>query len=76
MFRPVRIRLSIQTNLRMLGYRYPHRADYNVGFDDNGTLLGIDLKIYEGQGYNPNDTSITEFTGFIDNGIHTILFSQ
>ncbi|XP_045174786.2 xanthine dehydrogenase-like [Mercenaria mercenaria] len=68
--RPVRARQTIQTNLRMMGRRFPHKFVYRVGFDDNGKLLGIDMKIYEGQGYLPNEDSASFFFAFIDNAYY------
>lgn len=52
----------------MLGRRFQRRADYKVGFDNNGKLLGVEIKMYEGEGYIPNDNNLFSYYGFADNG--------
>ena len=63
------MRQTIQSNLSMLGRRYPHKINYRVGFDDNGKLLGIDVKMYQGLGCLPNEKAASFVAAFIDNGI-------
>lgn len=40
--KPVYMRLTMQTNLEMVGKRYPASANYEVGVDDNGVIQYLD----------------------------------
>lgn len=41
--RPVKLRLPRDDDMRMTGKRHPFLARYDVGFDDGGHILGLDL---------------------------------
>ena len=47
---PVRIVLDLNTNMRMLGSRRPHRLDYRVAVDRDGTLRAVMGTVYMLQG--------------------------
>ena len=44
--RPVRIVLDLNTNMRMLGSRRPHRFDYRVAASTDGTLRAVTGTVY------------------------------
>lgn len=44
--RPVKYRLDRDDDMIITGKRHPFRADYSVGFDDDGMILGLDLDLY------------------------------
>jgi xanthine dehydrogenase large subunit len=50
--RPVRVRLPRHLDMALTGKRHPFLAKFTVGFDDDGKLLGIDLKLYSDGGWS------------------------
>jgi len=48
--RAVRIVLDLNTNMRMLGSRRPHRMDYKVGASKDGKILAVTGTVYMLQG--------------------------
>lgn len=38
-----------------------------MGFDDAGKLLGVDIKMYEAQGYLPNEQAVEHYFNYADN---------
>ncbi|XP_012938611.1 xanthine dehydrogenase/oxidase [Aplysia californica] len=49
--RPMKMRLDLHTNMKMQGKRTAYFAKYEVGFDNNGRLLGNDVTMYGDTGY-------------------------
>jgi xanthine dehydrogenase large subunit len=43
--RPCKIRLDRDDDMRMTGKRHDFRADYEVGFDNDGRILGYDVQL-------------------------------
>ena len=43
--RAVKLRLDRDDDMVMTGKRHPFRSDYDVGFDDEGRILGLDLTL-------------------------------
>jgi xanthine dehydrogenase large subunit len=43
--RPCKIRLDRDNDMAMTGKRHDFRADYEVGFDDTGKILGYDVQL-------------------------------
>ena len=62
------MRMELQTNMEMIGRRFPYRADYKVGYDDTGKLLAVQIHMYAGQGFLPNEIALAEAPKYIDNG--------
>ena len=52
--RPAKMRLSRGDDMRSTGKRHPFLIDYDVGFDDDGVLRGIDLRLLANCGYSPD----------------------
>ena len=44
--RKVRLALDLATNMEQIGKRFPWYAQYKIGVDNRGKLLGIEIKIY------------------------------
>lgn len=65
--KPVRVSLDLNSCMEMIGKRFPWYAEYNVGFDDNGKLLGVHIDYYSDAGASPNDNSMGAMYDFCDN---------
>jgi xanthine dehydrogenase molybdopterin-binding subunit B len=64
----VRVLLDLNMGLEMIGKRVPWRADYTIGFDNYGKLLGQKMMLYADCGNNWNDSLDLYFSkAFIDN---------
>ncbi len=50
--RPVRVRLDRQLDMTLTGKRHPFMARYEVGFDDEGALLALDLELFSDGGWS------------------------
>jgi xanthine dehydrogenase large subunit len=50
--RAVKLRLDRDDDMVMTGKRHPFRCDYDVGFDDDGRILGLDLTLSSNCGYS------------------------
>lgn len=55
--RPVKLRVNRDDDMMITGKRHDFRIDYEVGFDDNGRILGIDVVLASRCGYS------TDFSG-------------
>eukprot|EP00112_Aurelia_sp_Birch-Aquarium-sp1_P026163 Seg91.7 transcript_id=Seg91.7/GoldUCD/mRNA.D3Y31 product="Xanthine dehydrogenase" protein_id=Seg91.7/GoldUCD/D3Y31 len=53
--RPVRMVMSLNDNLKVVGKRSPFLTKYKVGFSKDGHLQAIDLTIYTDAGFNPEN---------------------
>ena len=51
---PTKMRLPRVEDMLMTGKRHPFYIEYDVGFDDNGRLHGIDLDLAGNCGYSPD----------------------
>nr|WP_314571226.1 xanthine dehydrogenase molybdopterin binding subunit [uncultured Pseudomonas sp.] len=51
---PTKMRLPRVEDMLMTGKRHPFYIEYDVGFDDNGRLQGIDLELAGNCGYSPD----------------------
>jgi xanthine dehydrogenase large subunit len=51
---PVKMRLPRVDDMMMTGKRHPFYVEYDVGFDDNGRLHGIELMLAGNCGYSPD----------------------
>ena len=51
---PAKMRLPRVDDMMMTGKRHPFYVEYDVGFDDNGRLHGIDLMLAGNCGYSPD----------------------
>ena len=50
--RKVRLAIDLATNMEMVGKRFPWYAQYKIGIDSQGKLLGVELKVYVDCGKN------------------------
>jgi xanthine dehydrogenase large subunit len=50
--RPVRVRLARLLDMALTGKRHPFLAKFTAGFDDDGLLRGVDLKLYSDGGWS------------------------
>jgi xanthine dehydrogenase large subunit len=50
--RPVRVRLPRQLDMALTGKRHPFLAKFSAGFDDDGRLRGVELKLYSDGGWS------------------------
>jgi xanthine dehydrogenase large subunit len=55
--RPVKLRVNRDDDMMITGKRHDFRIDYDVGFDDSGRILGIDVVLASRCGYS------TDFSG-------------
>lgn len=69
--RPVRVSLSLSTNMRFAGKRFPLLAKYKAGFSQEGKMEVLDLELYMDAGYtNTCQFALAELCGQIDQGYH------
>ncbi len=52
--RPTKMRLPRMEDMHMTGKRHPFYVEYDVGFDDNGMLHGIQIDLAGNCGYSPD----------------------
>ena len=52
--RPTKMRLPRVEDMQMTGKRHPFYVEYDVGFDDNGMLHGIEIELAGNCGYSPD----------------------
>ena len=52
--RAVKIRLARADDMKTTGKRHHFLSQYNVGFDDNGRILGLDMSLSGGCGNSPD----------------------
>ncbi|XP_059062078.1 uncharacterized protein LOC131854909 [Achroia grisella] len=64
---PCRFILPIQTNMSIVGGRFPTQCEYEVGVDDNGTIQYLKGTIVQDQGYSINDSVISYVAGGFPN---------
>ncbi|XP_052242919.1 uncharacterized protein LOC127852926 [Dreissena polymorpha] len=64
---PVKLRLTLEDNMMMLGKRFPYIADYEVGVTSDGRLNGIKMYYYADCGANPNDNSLPFMQAWANN---------
>ena len=50
--RPAKMRLARQDDMLITGKRHPFHVSYDVGFDDDGVIHGIDIKLAANCGYS------------------------
>ena len=50
--RPVKLRVNRDDDMTMTGKRHDFKMDYEVGFDDNGRILGVDIVMASRCGYS------------------------
>ena len=55
--KPVKLRINRDDDMMITGKRHDFRIDYDVGFDDSGRILGIDVVLASRCGYS------TDFSG-------------
>lgn len=68
--RPVRMHMDLETNMKMVGKRYPFLATYQVGFSKEGIVNGIVLNVFGNAGVSTNDNAMSLFLDEIDNTYH------
>ncbi|OMH39798.1 xanthine dehydrogenase molybdopterin binding subunit [Motiliproteus sp. MSK22-1] len=70
--RPTKMRLPRMEDMMMTGKRHPFFNSYDVGFDDEGRLTGVEMKLAGNCGYSPDlSNSIVDRAMFhSDNGYY------
>ncbi len=70
--RPAKMRLPRMEDMMMTGKRHPFYNQYDVGFDDNGRLTGVEMQLAGNCGYSPDlSNSIVDRAMFhADNGYY------
>jgi len=64
--RPVKLRLSRSDDMVMTGKRHPFSNHYRVGFNDDGSLNGIDITLNADGGYSPDLTDAVVDRAMLD----------
>ena len=54
--RPVRLELSRELDLTLTSKRHAMRANYEVGYDDEGRILGCEIELFLDGGHRPDDS--------------------
>jgi len=67
MERPVRIFLTLGSNMKMLGKRFSYQAHYTAGVDNNGKLNGVMINYYCDNGCQANETPLEGVYMWADN---------
>ncbi|XP_019856500.1 PREDICTED: xanthine dehydrogenase/oxidase-like [Amphimedon queenslandica] len=65
--RPVRLHMDLETNMKMIGKRYPYYAKYTVGCSKEGILNGIKIDVYSNSGCTDNESYLSSVLHCIDN---------
>ena len=65
--RPVRMHMDIDTNMQMVGKRFPFYAQFKVGCTSDGLINGIKMTLYNDSGCSNNDNSIMLAVQSLDN---------
>jgi xanthine dehydrogenase large subunit len=69
--RPCRIVLTKDDDMKVTGKRHPFQTHFDVGFDDNGRILGLKLKLYaDGGAYTDLSPSILDRAMFHSDGCY------
>ncbi|XP_052750539.1 uncharacterized protein LOC113513917 [Galleria mellonella] len=64
---PCRFILPMQTNMSIVGGRFPTQCDYEVGVDDDGEIQYLQATVVQDQGYSINDSVISYTAGGFPN---------
>ncbi|XP_065184192.1 xanthine dehydrogenase/oxidase-like isoform X2 [Sycon ciliatum] len=65
--RPVQVHMDIDSNLLMVGKRYPWMMDYEVGFDDDGLIKAVKGTVFADAGYDGSDDTMDGALLWLDN---------
>ncbi|MEM7608354.1 MAG: xanthine dehydrogenase molybdopterin binding subunit, partial [Myxococcota bacterium] len=70
--RPVRVRLDRAHDMKLTGKRHPFLGRYDVAFEDDGTIVGLDVQLYSDGGYSLDLSQPVLARGLfhIDNAYH------
>eukprot|EP00731_Ephydatia_muelleri_P028954 Em0020g598a len=68
--RPVRMHMDIDTNMQMVGKRFPFYAQFKVGCSSDGLINGIQMTVYNDSGCSNNDNSIMLAVQSLDNAYY------
>lgn len=68
--RPVRMHMDIDTNMKMVGKRFPYYASYTIGSTEEGVVNGIEVSVYDDCGISRNDSSLSVAVNHLDNAYH------
>lgn len=69
---PVKIRLARSDDFRLTGKRHPFYNKYQVGFDSNGVVGGVDIEVNGDCGYSPDlsDAIVDRAMFHVDNAYY------
>uniref|UniRef100_A0A1X7T605 Aldehyde oxidase/xanthine dehydrogenase first molybdopterin binding domain-containing protein n=1 Tax=Amphimedon queenslandica TaxID=400682 RepID=A0A1X7T605_AMPQE len=65
--RPVRLHMDLESNMKMVGKRYPYYAKYTVGCTKAGVLNGIKIDVFTDAGCSSNDSYLPYALRNLDN---------
>lgn len=69
--RPCRMVLTKDDDMKVTGKRHPFQTHFDVGFDDNGKILGLKLKLFaDGGAYTDLSPSILDRAMFHSDGCY------
>ncbi|XP_065894835.1 uncharacterized protein [Dysidea avara] len=68
--RPVKLHMDLDSNMKMVGKRFPYYATYQAGFDNDGTINGIIMDVYSDSGCHNNDECVDLAVAYLDNAYH------
>uniref|UniRef100_A0A1X7SRR4 Aldehyde oxidase/xanthine dehydrogenase first molybdopterin binding domain-containing protein n=1 Tax=Amphimedon queenslandica TaxID=400682 RepID=A0A1X7SRR4_AMPQE len=71
--RPVRLHMDLESNMKMVGKRYPYYAKYTVGCTKAGILNGIKIDVYTDAGCSSNDSYLPYALRNLDNNLQKLL---
>ncbi|XP_039288989.1 xanthine dehydrogenase isoform X2 [Nilaparvata lugens] len=60
--RPVRLNLSLETNMQMMGKRFPCYINYEAAVNNDGKIQYLDAKLYQDIGARENESDIVSST--------------
>ena len=65
--RPVRMKMSLRTNMMMLGKRLPYLFKYKASVDSEKKLVGVSMRIWCDSGYAFNESTADAAAKFAKN---------
>ena len=65
--------MDMDTNMRLIGKRYPYLATYKIGCSKERKVQVIDVEIFADCGSYPSDNLIYILVAHIDNGVECVM---
>ncbi|XP_065336761.1 uncharacterized protein LOC135937537 [Cloeon dipterum] len=74
--KPVRIVMSLRTNMEAMGKRFPYVHNYEVGVDTNGKIEYLTSECLQDNGFTFNEAPLPELTAFYPNCYDSSTFNM